>query len=148
MIESPWRIAIVIDPDLAPGALANTIAVIAIGLGAAAPHLGGDQLINAGGRSFRISANRPVPMLQADPAAIGALYAKARPPDGIIVPFPRFAPRPARGCGLHRFGSDPHRRAQAFALNAQLSTPSFRRLRLLAREGSVGAVVVRPGQPG
>jgi hypothetical protein len=88
-----WRVAIVVDPSLSPGFLANTVAVIAIGLGAARPALAGDELADGAGRRYRISANRPVPVLQADDAAIRALLLRALPPlDGaIVVPFPALA---------------------------------------------------------
>jgi hypothetical protein len=88
-----WRIAVVVDPSLAPGLLANTVAVIAIGIGAACPRLAGDTLSDVGARSYRISANRPVPILQADNAAIRDLFLKSLPPPegGVVVPFPSFA---------------------------------------------------------
>ena len=88
-----WRVAIIVDPALPPGFLANTVAVIAIGLGAAQPALAGDELADAAGHRYRISANRPVPVLQAAEAAIRALFLRALPPpDGAaVVPFPALA---------------------------------------------------------
>lgn len=71
-----WRIALVVDPSLAPGFLANTVAVLAIGIGAACPRLAGDTLSDISGRSYRISANRPVPILQADNDAIRELFSE------------------------------------------------------------------------
>src|SRR5262249_23148394 len=88
-----WRVAVVVDPTLSPGFLANTVAVIAIGLGAARPGLAGDELFDGAGRRYRISAKRPVPVLQADEAVIRALLLRALPPpeDAVVVPFPALA---------------------------------------------------------
>jgi uncharacterized protein DUF2000 len=93
MVIEDWRIAVVVDPSLAPGLLANTVAVIAIGIGAACPRLAGDTLSDIGGRSYRISANRPVPILQADYSSIQTLLLKAlpAPQSAVVVPFPSFA---------------------------------------------------------
>jgi hypothetical protein len=93
MVIDDWRIAVVVDPSLTPGLLANTVAVIAIGIGAACPRLAGDTLSDVGGRSYWISANRPVPILQADNGAIRDLVLKSLPPPegGAVVPFPAFA---------------------------------------------------------
>lgn len=87
------RIAIIVDPSLPLGLLANTVATIAIGLGAAEPAFGGATLIDAAGRSVRNSADRAVPILQAPAEAIRAVLLKALPtPDGgVLVPFPQFA---------------------------------------------------------
>lgn len=87
------RIAVIVDPALAPGLLANTVATIAIGIGAAQPGLGNTALTDAAGRVVRNSADRPVPILQAPEATIRALLLRALPvPDGaVVVPFPRFA---------------------------------------------------------
>ncbi len=93
VIADDWRVAVVVDPALAPGFLANTVAVLAIGLGSARPELAGDKLTDVAGRSFAISANRPVPVLQADPRTILTILLKALPPPegGVVVPFPSFA---------------------------------------------------------
>lgn len=93
MVIDDRRIAVVVDPSLAPGLLANTVAVIAIGIGAACPTLAGDMLCDIGGHSYRISANRPVPILQADNGTIRDLFLKSLPPPegAAVVPFPSFA---------------------------------------------------------
>jgi hypothetical protein len=93
MNSEDWRVAIVVDPSLTLGELANTVAVLGIGLGAAHPMLAGARLTDGQGRQFSISANRPVPVLQANPDRLAALLLKALPaPEGaIVVPFPRFA---------------------------------------------------------
>lgn len=93
MVEADWRVAIVVDPALPPGLLANTVAVIGIGLGAAAPALAGEALQDAQGWRLHASANRPVPVLQADARALRSLAALAfaRTGAGLVVPFPAFA---------------------------------------------------------
>lgn len=87
------RLAIIVNPELLPGHLANTIAAISIGIGAAMPVLGNQHLTDSNQNTIDISSNRPVPILQADGRTIGALLLKALPKeeDRIIVPFPAFA---------------------------------------------------------
>ncbi|QQO20570.1 DUF2000 domain-containing protein [Bradyrhizobium diazoefficiens] len=86
------RIAIIVNPDLPLGLIANTVAALSIGIGAAAQELGGAFLTDMDGRTVRTSSNRPVPILQAPPEALNALLQRAQTVDGaIVVPFPRFA---------------------------------------------------------
>ncbi|MDR3436769.1 DUF2000 domain-containing protein [Telmatospirillum sp.] len=87
------RIAIVVNPDLSLGFLANTVGAIAIGLGARMPPLAGTRLGDRQGRTIDISANRPVPILQADTDTLRSLTLKAIPhgPDLAVVAFPAFA---------------------------------------------------------
>ncbi|WVT76758.1 DUF2000 domain-containing protein (plasmid) [Sinorhizobium chiapasense] len=87
------RLAIVVNPELSPGHLANTIAAISIGIGSAMPHLGNQRLTDSRQNTIDISSNRPVPVLQADSRTIGALLLKAlaKQEDRIVVPFPAFA---------------------------------------------------------
>ena len=92
------RLAIVVNPDLPLGLIANTAGAIAIGLGARLPALAARQLTDRHDRTIDISSNQPVPVLQADADAIRALLLKAlaRPPDEgagerAVVPFPAFA---------------------------------------------------------
>lgn len=93
MNDPDKRIAVIVDPSLPLGLLANTVATIGIGIGAAAPGFGNSTLTDLTRRSVQTSANRPVPILQASPEGIGTLLLRAFPvPDGgILVPFPRFA---------------------------------------------------------
>ena len=86
------HLAVIVDPALPPGLLANTVAVIAAGLGARFSGLGGVPLADAAGLSFWNSADRPVPILQAGEAAMRALMEKACG-DGEVtaVVFPAFA---------------------------------------------------------
>ena len=95
------RIAIVVDPSLSIGLIANTIATIAIGLGAVEPAFGNITLTDVAGRSVKNSADRPVPILQAPAETIRAALLRALPTrEGeIVVPFPRFAR------GVHDFST-------------------------------------------
>ncbi|SHL25668.1 DUF2000 domain-containing protein [Roseibium suaedae] len=86
------RIAIIVNPDLALGALANTAAAISVGIGARMPEFGNRQLTDGEGRTISISSNHPVPMLQADETTLTELLLKAvTSGEGTVVPFPRFA---------------------------------------------------------
>ena len=87
------RIAIIVNPDLPLGFLANTVGAIGIGLGARLPQLGAARLTDCDGKTIDISSNLPVPILQAAPEAISAVLARALPiPEhGALVPFPAFA---------------------------------------------------------
>lgn len=88
-----WRVAVIVEPALPAGELANTVAVLSIGLGAAAPALAGARLADQAGRIFHVSANKPVPVLQAAAADLKSLLLKALPASegALVVPFPRFA---------------------------------------------------------
>lgn len=86
------RIAIVINPELALGVIANTAAAIGIGLGARMPELGAARLTDATGLAIDTSSNRPVPILQADAAAMARLLERASAgAEGAFVVFPAFA---------------------------------------------------------
>jgi hypothetical protein len=93
------RLAIIVDPSLAIGLIANTVATIAVGLGAAEPMFGNVSLTDQAGRSMKNSADRPVPVLQASAEALRTTLLRALPaPErGVVVPFPQFARR------LHAF---------------------------------------------
>ena len=97
------RIAIVVTPDLPLGFLANTVGAISIGLGASLPVLAGSRLTDRDGRTIDISANRPVPILQAPEETLRTLMLKALacPQDRVVVPFPAFARQ------LHAFADYP-----------------------------------------
>lgn len=87
------RLAIIVNPELPLGLIANTAGAIAVGLGARLPALAGRKLTDSMARTIDISANRPVPILQADAPGLRALILKALPGDEsrAIVPFPAFA---------------------------------------------------------
>ena len=90
---SDYRIAIIVDPTLPLGFLANTVATTAVGIGAAQPSFGNTVLTDAAGRSIHNSANRPVPILQASPDLIRLLLLKSLPAprEARVIPFPEFA---------------------------------------------------------
>ncbi len=87
------RLAIVVNPELPLGLLANTVGAIGIGLGARLPWLGNRPLTDADGRTVDDSSILPVPILAAGPEAIGALLLKAMPRggDSALVVFPAFS---------------------------------------------------------
>jgi hypothetical protein len=87
------RIAIIVNPELPLGLLANTVGAIAIGLGARLPALGNSQLTDKDRKTLDTSANRPLPILQAPPDVIAVAMRRALPmPEGAsVVPFPAFA---------------------------------------------------------
>lgn len=99
MSEPEQRIAVIVDPSLPLGLIANTVAAIGIGIGAADGQFGNTALRDAADRCVRTCANCPVPILQASPDTIGALLLELLPaPEGaVVVPFPRFAR------AIHRF---------------------------------------------
>ena len=84
------RLAIVVNPDLPLGLLANTVGAIGIGLGARLPWLGNRPLTDADGRTIDDSSVLPVPILAAAPEAIQALMLKAMPrgDDSALVGVP------------------------------------------------------------
>jgi hypothetical protein len=93
------RLAIVVDPALSLGELANTVGALSIGIGAARPSLAGDELRDREGQPFHTSAKCPVPVLQANGEVLRDLYRRmaTKPPEAVMVLFPKFA-RP-----LHAF---------------------------------------------
>lgn len=92
-MTSDLRLAIVVNPELPVGLIANTAGAIAIGLGATVPALAARRLTDRGDRSVDIISSQPVPILQADGATIRALLLKAlgQPGERAVVPFPAFA---------------------------------------------------------
>lgn len=87
------RLAIIVNPALPLGLLANTVGAISIGLGASMPQLAARRLTDRENRTIDISSNQPVPILQADNETIRPLLlrALAQPEGRAIVPFPAFA---------------------------------------------------------
>ena len=87
------RLAIILNPALPLGLAANTAGAVAIGLGVRFPALAQARLTDLSGRSIDISADRPVPILQAEEAQMHALLQKALPvgEDRSVVVFPAFA---------------------------------------------------------
>ncbi|WDS34607.1 DUF2000 domain-containing protein [Pseudoxanthomonas sp.] len=87
------RIAIIVNPELPLGLLANTVAAIGIGMAAKLPALAGRPLTDAAGRTIDASSCLPVPVLQGDATLIRALLLKALETHQALalVPFPAFA---------------------------------------------------------
>ncbi len=87
------RVAIIVNPDLPLGLVANTVGAIAIGLGARLPILGDTRLTDLDRKMLDTSSNRPVPILQAPPDVIAVAMRRALPipEDASVVPFPAFA---------------------------------------------------------
>ena len=88
------RLAVIVAPDMPLGLVANSVGVIAVGLGARCPQLADSALADATGRQFGSVANQPMPVLQASRDTIRdvMLKAMAKQSDGAaIVPFPAFA---------------------------------------------------------
>jgi hypothetical protein len=87
------RIAIIVNPELPLGHLANTVSAIGIGLGAKLQVLGGIQLTDRDRKTLDTSSNLPVPVLQAPPDVIAVAMRRALPmPEGTcVVPFPAYA---------------------------------------------------------
>ena len=87
------RVAIILNPELPPGLLANTAGVIGIGLAAKFPMLGGSSLTDAKGVTTATISKTPLPVLQATVDHIKALMFKALEAEGEhgVVPFPAFA---------------------------------------------------------
>ncbi len=93
-MTSNLRVAVIVAPDMPLGLAANSVGVIAVGLGAQCPTLADSALADAGGRQFGSVCNQPVPILQADRATIREVMLKAfagRQDGAAIVPFPAFA---------------------------------------------------------
>ena len=91
--EGDLRLAIVVSPDQSIGYLANTVATIAAGIGAVHPGIGNVTLTDGEGVSIMNSADRPVPILQADSAQMLTIAESAhKHSTGLtLVAFPEFA---------------------------------------------------------
>ncbi len=93
ILSETMRIAVIVNPELPLGLLANTSSAVAIGLAARFPSLAGEQLADAEGKAIDVSSKLPVPILQATAEQINAIMHKALQATGevAIVPFPAFA---------------------------------------------------------
>lgn len=87
------RLAIIVNPILPLGIVANTVGAISVGIGATFPYLAARRLTDQQGLTISISADRSVPVLQADETTIRFLMIKAMADvEGrAVVPFPAFA---------------------------------------------------------
>ncbi len=75
--NSDIRLAVIVDPDMPIGLLANTVATISIGIGAINNSLGNVDLTDNDGVTVKNSASLPVPILQADQSSQNKLVQKA-----------------------------------------------------------------------
>ncbi|CRY55365.1 Uncharacterized protein conserved in bacteria [Yersinia intermedia] len=87
------RVAIIVNPDLPVGLIANTTSTVGMGLAAKFPQLAGTALSDAMGNEIDVSSKLPVPILQANAAQMRdvLLKALAATHERAIVPFPTFA---------------------------------------------------------
>lgn len=87
------RIAVIVNPELPLGLLANTSSAVAIGLAGKFPTLADAKLSDAKGKVIDVSSKLPVPILQATAEQINAIFQKALQSgeEVAIVPFPAFA---------------------------------------------------------
>lgn len=86
--------AIIVNPALPAGLIANTVGAIGIGIGAKRPQLAADRLTDRHQRTIDISSNKPVPILQADAETIRNIMLKiiaSGTEELVTVPFPAFA---------------------------------------------------------
>ncbi|MEJ5899369.1 DUF2000 domain-containing protein [Ochrobactrum teleogrylli] len=92
-MQEDLRFAVIVNPDLARGLLANTVAAISIGLGTRLPQAAARQLVDRSGVAIDISSDRPVPILQADAETIRAILLKSAAHEDreAVVAFPAFA---------------------------------------------------------
>ena len=92
-MQEDLRLAIIVNPELSLGLLANTVGAISIGLGAKLPFIAARQLIDKSGIAIDISSDRPVPVLQADAETIRSIVLKAASFEErqAVVAFPVFA---------------------------------------------------------
>lgn len=87
------RIAIIVNPELPVGLIANTTGAVGIGLAAKFPQLAGMTLYDAAGKEIDVSSKLPVPILQANASQMREVLIKALAltDERAIVPFPAFA---------------------------------------------------------
>ncbi len=92
MVEQ-MRIAIIVNPELPVGLIANTTGAVGIGLAAKFPQLAGMTLSDAAGKEIDVSSKLPVPILQANASQMREVLLKALAltDERAIVPFPAFA---------------------------------------------------------
>lgn len=92
-MQEDLRLAIIVNPELPLGLIANTVGAISIGLGAKLPFIAARQLVDKTGITIDISSDRPVPILQADAETIRAIALKAAGFEErqAVVVFPAFA---------------------------------------------------------
>ncbi|WP_058910235.1 DUF2000 domain-containing protein [Entomohabitans teleogrylli] len=89
---SDYAVAIIVNPSMPAGLVANTVGTIAAGLGARFPELLGGEASDKTGLRFSVSSRLPMPVLQATDDELQVLFGKAGGSDEqkVIVPFPTF----------------------------------------------------------
>ncbi|MGP2541809.1 DUF2000 family protein [Yersinia sp. 2541 StPb PI] len=92
-VAEQMRIAIMVNPELPVGLIANTTSAVGIGLAAKFPQLAGTMLSDSGGKEIDVSSKLPVPILQANASQMREVLLKALAAtnERAIVPFPAFA---------------------------------------------------------
>ncbi|MDN0119983.1 DUF2000 domain-containing protein [Yersinia frederiksenii] len=92
-VAEQMRIAIIVNPELPVGLIANTTGAVGIGLAAKFPQLAGMTLSDAAGKEIDVSSKLPVPILQANASQMREVLLKALAltDERAIVPFPAFA---------------------------------------------------------
>ncbi|WP_193588428.1 DUF2000 domain-containing protein [Yersinia hibernica] len=87
------RVAIIVNPELPLGLIANTTSAVGIGLAAKFPQLAGAVLSDSAGKEIDVSSKLPVPILQANASQMREILLKAwaASHERAIVPFPAFA---------------------------------------------------------
>ncbi|EEQ01515.1 DUF2000 domain-containing protein [Yersinia rohdei] len=92
-VTEQMRIAIIVNPELPVGLIANTTGAVGIGLAAKFPQLAGITLSDSTGKEIDVSSTLPVPILQANAVQMREVLLKAlaSPHQRAIVPFPAFA---------------------------------------------------------
>ncbi|WP_186379115.1 DUF2000 domain-containing protein [Yersinia frederiksenii] len=92
-VVEQMRIAIIVNPELPVGLIANTTGAVGIGLAAKFPQLAGMTLSDAAGKEIDVSSKLPVPILQANASQMREVLLKALAltDERAIVPFPAFA---------------------------------------------------------
>ncbi|TPG60768.1 DUF2000 domain-containing protein [Ewingella americana] len=92
-MSTSLRLAIIVNPELSLGLIANTASALGIGLAAKFPQLAASQLSDTQGRTLDVSSKLPVPILQASAEQMRELLLKALTSEAekAVVPFPAFA---------------------------------------------------------
>ncbi|OWF75585.1 DUF2000 domain-containing protein [Yersinia alsatica] len=92
-VAEQMRIAIIVNPELSVGLIANTTGAVGIGLAAKFPQLAGMTLSDSVGKEIDVSSKLPVPILQANASQMREVLLKALllTDERAIVPFPAFA---------------------------------------------------------
>ncbi|MEY8709217.1 hypothetical protein A9B99_00705 [Mangrovibacter phragmitis] len=88
-----FALAVVVNPALSAGLLANTVGTLATGLGSRFPALSAGQVSDQTGLWFDTSSRLPMPVLQADADTLQLLLQRCQQRDSrtALVVYPAFA---------------------------------------------------------